>query len=66
MAGTAARSSRQLHCHILESIHLLIGVNPAQVVIDAVSKTDPREDSNCIDTGGVAQRRAIDAAPYTV
>ncbi len=41
----------------LENIHLLTGVNPIQVVIDAVSKTDPREDSTCIGTGGVVGAR---------
>jgi len=49
--------------HALEIIHLLTGVNPIQVVIEAVSKTGPREDSTRIGTGGVARRQAVDVAP---
>ena len=49
--------------HALEIIHLLTGVNPIQVVIDAVAKTGPREDSTRIGTGGVARRQAVDVSP---
>ena len=49
--------------HALEIVHLLAGVNPIQVIIDAVSKTGPREDSTRIGTGGVARRQAVDVSP---
>ncbi|CCD13349.1 unnamed protein product [Trypanosoma congolense IL3000] len=42
--------------HTLDIIHLLTDQNPIQVVIDAVSKGAPREDSTRVGAGGVVRR----------
>ncbi|EAN98348.1 putative 40S ribosomal protein S5 [Trypanosoma cruzi] len=49
--------------HTLEIIHLLTDQNPLQVVIDAVSKGAPREDSTRVGSGGVVRRQAVDVSP---
>ena len=49
--------------HTLEIVHLLTDANPVQVVVDAVSKGGPREDSTRVGTGGVVRRQAVDVAP---
>eukprot|EP00359_Climacostomum_virens_P006208 CAMPEP_0204915264 /NCGR_PEP_ID=MMETSP1397-20131031/13297_1 /ASSEMBLY_ACC=CAM_ASM_000891 /TAXON_ID=49980 /ORGANISM="Climacostomum Climacostomum virens, Strain Stock W-24" /LENGTH=190 /DNA_ID=CAMNT_0052087225 /DNA_START=3 /DNA_END=575 /DNA_ORIENTATION=- len=49
--------------HTLEIIHLLTDANPIQIVIDAVSKGGPREDSTRVGSGGVVRRQAVDVSP---
>jgi small subunit ribosomal protein S5e len=49
--------------HAFEIIHILTGQNPIQILIEAVSKSGPREDSTRIGTGGVARRQAVDVSP---
>lgn len=49
--------------HTLEIIHLLTDENPIQVVVDAVSKGAPREDSTRVGSGGVVRRQAVDVSP---
>ena len=49
--------------HTLEIVHLLTDQNPIQVVIDAVSKGGPREDSTRVGSGGVVRRQAVDVSP---
>merc|ERR1711959_832147 len=45
--------------HTLEIIHLLTGANPLQVLIDAVIKSGPREDSTRVGSGGTARKAAF-------
>lgn len=49
--------------HTLQIIHLLTDENPIQIVIDAVSKGAPREDSTRVGSGGVVRRQAVDVSP---
>jgi small subunit ribosomal protein S5e len=47
----------------LEIVHLLTESNPIQVVVDAVTKGAPREDSTRVGSGGVVRRQAVDVSP---
>ena len=47
----------------LEIVHLLTDANPVQVVVDAVTKGGPREDSTRVGSGGVVRRQAVDVSP---
>jgi len=49
--------------HALEIIHLVTGNNPVQVVVDAIMKSGPREDSTRIGSAGVVRRQAVDVSP---
>ena len=51
--------------HALEIVHLVAdgNPNPIQVVVDAVSKGGPREDTTRVGSGGVARRQAVDVSP---
>eukprot|EP00742_Colponemidia_sp_Colp-10_P007552 GILJ01008140.1.p2 GENE.GILJ01008140.1~~GILJ01008140.1.p2 ORF type:complete len:199 (-),score=47.44 GILJ01008140.1:58-630(-) len=49
--------------HTLEIINLMTEQNPIQVVVDAVSKGGPREDSTRVGSGGVVRRQAVDVSP---
>jgi len=49
--------------HTLEIIHLITGKNPVQVLVDAVMKSGPREDSTRIGSAGVVRRQAVDVSP---
>jgi len=49
--------------HAFEIIHLMTGNNPVQVLVDAVSKSGPREDSTRIGSAGVVRRQAVDVSP---
>ena len=49
--------------HTLEIVPLVTDQNPIQVVVDAVSKGGPREDSTRVGSGGVARRQAVDVSP---
>lgn len=60
--GRKLQAARLLK-HTLEIIHLLTDENPIQVVIDAVSKGGPREDSTRVGSGGVVRRQAVDVSP---
>mmetsp|Transcript_20994 Transcript_20994/g.15402 ORF Transcript_20994/g.15402 Transcript_20994/m.15402 type:complete len:132 (+) Transcript_20994:289-684(+) len=47
----------------LEIIHLVTGVNPLQVLVDAIAQGGAREDSTRIGSGGVVRRQAVDVSP---
>ncbi len=47
----------------MEIIHLLTGLNPVKVIVDAVTNCGAREDSTRIGSGGVVKRQAIDVSP---
>src|SRR3989338_5392007 len=51
--------------HALEIAHLTAenSPNPIQIVVDAVSKGGPREDSTRVGAGGVVSRQAVDGSP---
>jgi len=49
--------------HTLEIIHLLTDANPIQIVVEAVTKAGPREDSTRVGSGGVVRRQAVDVSP---
>merc|ERR1711964_856068 len=48
----------------LDIIHHNTGLNPLQVVVDAVSNCGPREDSTRIGSGGVVKRQAVDVSSF--
>eukprot|EP00826_Nyctotherus_ovalis_P012765 TRINITY_DN133_c0_g1_i4.p2 TRINITY_DN133_c0_g1~~TRINITY_DN133_c0_g1_i4.p2 ORF type:complete len:179 (-),score=52.79 TRINITY_DN133_c0_g1_i4:641-1177(-) len=47
----------------LEIIHLMTGKNPLQVLVTAIEKGGPREDSTRIQMGGVIKKQAVDVSP---
>ena len=47
----------------LEIIHLLTGLNPIKVIVDAVANCGAREDSTRIGSGGTVKRQAVDISP---
>merc|ERR1719291_805771 len=47
----------------LEIVHLLTGQNPMQVLVDAIIKAGPREDSTRIGSAGTVRRQAVDVSP---
>merc|ERR1719420_310589 len=47
----------------MELIYLLTGLNPIQVLIEAIGNCGPREDSTRIGSGGVVRRQAVDVSP---
>merc|ERR1712137_1025602 len=49
--------------HAFEIIHLLTDLNPMQVLVDAIIKAGPREDSTRIGSAGVVRRQAVDVSP---
>merc|ERR1712019_302286 len=49
--------------HAFEIIHLLTDENPMQVLVDAVTKSGPREDSTRIGSAGTVRRQAVDVSP---
>ena len=51
--------------HALEIAHLTAENTPnaLQIVVDAVSKGGPREDSTRVGAGGVVRRQAVDVSP---
>jgi len=49
--------------HSLEIINLMTGRNPLQVLVEAVQKCGPREDSTRIGSAGVVRRQAVDVSP---
>ena len=60
--GKKLQASRILK-QTFDVINLLTDQNPIQVVVDAVSKAGPREDSTRVGSGGVVRRQAVDVAP---
>ncbi len=44
-------------------VHLLTGLNPIQVFVNAVMNAGAREDSTRIGSGGVVRRQAVDVSP---
>lgn len=50
--------------HALEIIHLLTDRNPLQVVVEAVIKSGPREDSTRVGSAGVVRRQGVDVSPF--
>lgn len=49
--------------HAFEIIHLLTGLNPVQVLVDAVAASGCREDSTRIGSAGTVRRQAVDCSP---
>ena len=47
----------------LELVHLLTGLNPLQVLVNALTFGGAREDSTRIGSGGVVRRQAVDVSP---
>lgn len=50
--------------HAFEIIHLLTDENPIQVLVSAVEKSGPREDSTRVGKGGAVRRQAVDVSPF--
>merc|ERR1719215_2283282 len=48
----------------MELIYLLTGLNPIQVLIEAIGNCGPREDSTRIGSGGVVKRQAVDVSSF--
>merc|ERR1719191_434415 len=48
----------------LDIIHHNTGLNPLQVVVDAISNCGPREDSTRIGSGGTVKRQAVDVSSF--
>merc|ERR1711871_627863 len=48
---------------ILELVHILTGLNPLQVLINAIKNGGAREDSTRIGSGGTVRRQAVDCSP---
>jgi small subunit ribosomal protein S5e len=48
---------------VFELIHLLTGLNPLQVLVDAMKLGGAREDSTRIGKGGAVRRQAVDVSP---
>eukprot|EP00300_Choanocystis_sp_HF-7_P033259 c45566_g1_i1.p2 GENE.c45566_g1_i1~~c45566_g1_i1.p2 ORF type:complete len:208 (+),score=43.61 c45566_g1_i1:45-626(+) len=49
--------------HAFEIIHLLTDQNPLQVLVDAIIKAGPREDSTRIGSAGTVRRQSVDVSP---
>ena len=49
--------------HTFDIINLMTDQNPLQVIVDAVTKGGPREDSTRVGSGGVVRRQAVDVSP---
>lgn len=47
----------------LDLIHLLTGLNPLQVLVNALTLGGAREDSTRIGKGGAVRRQAVDVSP---
>jgi small subunit ribosomal protein S5e len=48
---------------ILDLVHLLTGLNPLQVLVNALTFGGAREDSTRIGKGGAVRRQAVDVSP---
>merc|ERR1711963_1114279 len=48
--------------HAFEIIHLTTGENPLQVLVTAIVKSGPREDSTRIGRAGTVRRQAVDVS----
>eukprot|EP00992_Anisonema_acinus_P014724 TRINITY_DN9427_c0_g1_i1.p2 TRINITY_DN9427_c0_g1~~TRINITY_DN9427_c0_g1_i1.p2 ORF type:complete len:197 (+),score=41.66 TRINITY_DN9427_c0_g1_i1:65-655(+) len=46
-----------------EIISLVTDQNPIQVLVDAIQKSGPREDSTRVGTAGVVRRQSVDVSP---
>jgi len=44
-------------------INLVTDQNPVQVLVDAITKAGPREDSTRVGTAGVVRRQSVDVSP---
>eukprot|EP01092_Planopodium_desertum_P005625 TRINITY_DN2353_c0_g1_i1.p1 TRINITY_DN2353_c0_g1~~TRINITY_DN2353_c0_g1_i1.p1 ORF type:complete len:215 (-),score=54.88 TRINITY_DN2353_c0_g1_i1:86-673(-) len=49
--------------HAFELIHLMTGLNPIQVLVDAITNSGPREDSTRVGSAGTVRRQAVDVSP---
>merc|ERR1719240_50197 len=49
---------------VLSIINHTTGMNPLQVVVDAISNCGPREDCTRIGSGGVVKRQAVDWSSF--
>jgi small subunit ribosomal protein S5e len=67
ISGGRNNGKKQLAMKIVkqtfELIHLLTGLNPLQVLINALTFGGAREDSTRIGSGGVVRRQAVDVSP---
>merc|ERR1712187_580869 len=48
----------------LDIVHHHTGVNPLQILCDAICNCGPREDSTRIGSGGVVKRQAVDVSSF--
>eukprot|EP00996_Jenningsia_fusiforme_P004378 NODE_5193_length_706_cov_471.587519_g4825_i0.p1 GENE.NODE_5193_length_706_cov_471.587519_g4825_i0~~NODE_5193_length_706_cov_471.587519_g4825_i0.p1 ORF type:complete len:209 (+),score=59.18 NODE_5193_length_706_cov_471.587519_g4825_i0:49-627(+) len=46
-----------------EIIHLVTDLNPIQVLVEAVQRSGPREDSMRVGSAGVVRRQSVDVSP---
>jgi small subunit ribosomal protein S5e len=61
-SGKKQMAMRQVK-QILEMVHLLTGLNPLQVLVNALTFGGAREDSTRIGKGGAVRRQAVDVSP---
>ena len=47
----------------MDIINLVTGKNPIDIVLNAISKAGPREDSTRIGSGGAVKKSAVDVSP---
>nr|QLA09568.1 40S small subunit ribosomal protein uS7 [Euglena gracilis]6ZJ3_SH Chain SH, Ribosomal protein uS7 [Euglena gracilis] len=60
--GKKAMAVRHLKA-CFEIISLVTDQNPIQVLVDAITKAGPREDSTRVGTAGVVRRQSVDVSP---
>jgi small subunit ribosomal protein S7 len=67
MRGAGATGKKNLATNIIEDTFELIekrtGMNPIQVLVDAIQNAAPREETTTIIYGGVNYHQAVDVAP---
>jgi len=67
VAGSRNNGKKQLAMRLvkqtLDLIHLLTGLNPLQVLVNAIANGGSREDSTRIGSGGTVRRQAVDCSP---
>lgn len=67
IAGGRNNGKKQMAMRIvkqtLDLVHLLTGINPLQVLVNALTFGGAREDSTRIGSGGTVRRQAVDVAP---
>ena len=63
--SSAGKKTRAINLvkNAFEIIHMRTGKNPIQVLVTAVEKTSPGEDTTRISYGGIAYHMAVDISP---